>query len=492
MEQGTSKRNSFISNFEGTKLFIAKILIGLILFAVYINSLLPQYSQTYDASLVDKVNRLESIRTPKIVLIGNSNLAFGIDSKFLEDEMGMPVVNMGLHGGLGNTFHEEMARLNVTPGDIYVICHSSYNDNDKIGNAELAWITIENHFHLWNLLRFSDIQDMVQSFPVYLKKSFTLVSAGTGNKKTDSVYARQAFNEYGDIEVERRKNFYNGYGDWMKAIPGVGDVAANRLNALNKYLTEKGATLLIAGYPIRNGSVTANSSQYTLFQEKLSKKLDCPVISNYIDYMFDYRYFYNAHLHLNSEGAKLRTIQLVSDLKHWMQSGSDANKDQYVDMVSDVNLPHIDDFDEYIHALSNAKDRYTIFISWTNGKSMDRNTKLLDMLKNFGVNIDGLSTNNYAAVIENGIVIQENAQYGKVELSGEVDAGKMKYSIFSDGINKKQGSSIRLNGNECSENVDGLNIVVYSNETHRRLDEVGFDCSVPKPKAHRFVIKPKA
>ena len=77
----------------------------------YIFNMLPQYENGYCASLIDKVNRLKSINEPKIVLLGNSNLAFGIDSKMLEESMNMPVVNMGLHGGDGNAFHEEMAKI---------------------------------------------------------------------------------------------------------------------------------------------------------------------------------------------------------------------------------------------------------------------------------------------------------------------------------------------------------------------------------------------
>ena len=50
------------------------------------------------------------IEEPKIILIGNSNLAFGIDSEKIENSVGMPVVNLGLHGSLGNEFHESMAK----------------------------------------------------------------------------------------------------------------------------------------------------------------------------------------------------------------------------------------------------------------------------------------------------------------------------------------------------------------------------------------------
>ena len=75
-----------------------------------------QYNDNYDAALVDKVERLKSITEPKIILVGDSNVAFGINSKKIEEELGMPVVNLGLHGALGNAFHEQIAKLDIGGG----------------------------------------------------------------------------------------------------------------------------------------------------------------------------------------------------------------------------------------------------------------------------------------------------------------------------------------------------------------------------------------
>ena len=77
-----------------------------------------QHEDGYCASLIDKAARLESINDPKIILVGNSNLSFGMDSRRVQEALNMPVVNLGLHGGLGNAFHEDIAKLNINSGDI--------------------------------------------------------------------------------------------------------------------------------------------------------------------------------------------------------------------------------------------------------------------------------------------------------------------------------------------------------------------------------------
>ncbi|MBD5105768.1 MAG: hypothetical protein HDT41_02120, partial [Lachnospiraceae bacterium] len=81
--------------------FLKCIILAILLFLLCFVVIMPQYLQNNQASLIDKVKRLESIEGPKIVLVGNSNLPFGIVSEDMENALHMPVVNMGLHGGVG-------------------------------------------------------------------------------------------------------------------------------------------------------------------------------------------------------------------------------------------------------------------------------------------------------------------------------------------------------------------------------------------------------
>lgn len=227
----------------------------------------------------------------------------------------MPVINMGLHGGLGNAFHEEMCRINVQEGDIYIICHSSFADDDTISDKVLAWNTIENHIELWKILRSKDIISMVKSYPTYFKKCLELFSTGNGNRLSEGCYSRDAFNEYGDVSIDRISSIYT----FEKAVtpPEIGKATIDRINKLNNWLEKRGATLLIAGYPIGDGELTVPEEEFVKVQNELSKELVCPFISDYRDYMFDYSMFYNTDLHLTTFGAELRTEQLIEDLKIW-------------------------------------------------------------------------------------------------------------------------------------------------------------------------------
>lgn len=275
-----------------------------------------QFTESYQASLIDKVERLQSIHDPKIILIGNSNVCFGIRSEMIQDAFGMPVVNMGLHGDLGNAFHEEMVKLSLHEGDIVIVCHSDFSDNDSILDPELAWTTLEHHSEMWPLIRRQDWPKMAEGYPKYL---YSAVSRwAVKYKQPEGAYFRSGFNEYGDYTENNGKKLSYVFAQDSVLVPEINDTCIDRLNALNEYVSANHAALLIAGYPIGYGEYTPDKSLYDSFERELREKLNCAVISRYTDYFFPYQYFYNTKLHLNGEGAMLRTQQLIADLKGWM------------------------------------------------------------------------------------------------------------------------------------------------------------------------------
>lgn len=309
------KQNLFTSNSKKTASLLLMLFLILLSIILFINTIIPQYTYEYTASLLDKVERLESIDDPKIILIGNSNLAFGINSEQLEQAFSMPVVNMGLHGGLGNSFHEQFVKNNINKGDIIIISYTDFDDNGELRDPELAWVTLENHQKLWKYIEGKNLKSLWSAFPGYLKKAITLWENKTGNHVPEDIYSRQAFNEYGDIYWERVGT--NIEITSTIYVPNVSEECANRLNKLNQYIVDCGATMLIAAQPIPSGVYTPDEKEYIQFQNKLEKYMDAPVISNFTDYLIDYKYFYNSIYHLNSEGADIRTRQLISDIKRW-------------------------------------------------------------------------------------------------------------------------------------------------------------------------------
>ena len=278
---------------------------------------MPQYLNNYQAALIDKNERLCSIDEPKIVLIGNSNLVFGIDSAAIEDAIGMPVVNMGMHGNLGNPFVEQAALKNVHEGDIVILSYSNFDDGDVIRNPQLAWITIENHLELYSYVRPKDWKDMIKAYPTYLKNCLNLWSQGIGNMDSGTEYSRLQFNEYGD-NIYDRPSLLPGTDFSVVHIPAIGDATTDRINKLDQKLKEEGAVLLVAAYPTPITEYTPPREEYVAFSDEIDARLTCPLISRYEDYMMDKELFYNTYLHLNDQGVQVRTALLIEDIQKYL------------------------------------------------------------------------------------------------------------------------------------------------------------------------------
>lgn len=302
-----------------TALFILLFLCECLLFLAFDRFVIGnQFMGGYDAALIDKSERLKSITGNKIVLIGNSNLAFGMDSEMLEQKVGMPVVNMGLSGGLGNEFNESFINFGCSSGDIVIICHTNFADDDKIQSVEEAWSVLEWHEEFWKAsVRKQDILPLIEAWPRYMHSAFLgWLGGGKGNDVEGmGGYARGWFNEYGDIGIFRKGRMV--FQEGGVGVPEINDTCVDRINRLNSRLNEQGVTLLVAAYPIAYGEFTPDAEIYDQFECELRERLECEVISHYTDYFLPYEDFFDTAVHLTSEGAKKRTEILADDIIRW-------------------------------------------------------------------------------------------------------------------------------------------------------------------------------
>ena len=290
----------------------------LILFVFCFGLVMPQYGGNYQAAMVDKVKKLKETPGERIVLIGNSNLAFGIDSEMIEQELGRPVINMGLHGGTGNCFNERAALLDIHEGDLYVFCETNYDDADQIKNPELAWITIEDHFQLYPLIRLKDWPDMIKAYPTYLGKCLEFWRTGTGNGELNNSYRRSAFNERGDNYYPRPVS--EETIDFTPAtVNHINEDCAGRLNGIYDKLKAKGADMVIAAYPIPLWDEVPSAEAYTQMGQEISDALEAELISDFTAYRYDVSYFYDTHAHLTDAGVYVRTKQLTEDIKKYLE-----------------------------------------------------------------------------------------------------------------------------------------------------------------------------
>lgn len=80
----------------------------------------------YLAALIDKDERLKSVTGPRMIFVGGSGLAFGIDSHFLRERYPYEPINYGLHAFLGGDFMLRHVRDHLRSGDVVVLCFEHF------------------------------------------------------------------------------------------------------------------------------------------------------------------------------------------------------------------------------------------------------------------------------------------------------------------------------------------------------------------------------
>ena len=221
---------------------------------------------------------------------------------------------------------KDIAKLDIDDEDIVIVCHSSYSDDDNIGDKELALITYDYNNQLLPIFRKKDYIGLLKAYPTYLRKSAVLWMLGRGNQDEGGCHSRKAFNKYGDVVVKPEYeqvdvDLFFEQEENRTAVPWINDVCMERLNALNQYCNDHGAKMVVAGYPVAYGKYDSfGKDDFIKFQRNLEDALSCDVISDFTDYFYPYDYFYNTALHLNDKGREARTKQLIKDMKKWMDT----------------------------------------------------------------------------------------------------------------------------------------------------------------------------
>jgi hypothetical protein len=291
------------------KIFIMFILLiaGISMLIVLIPSL-PENS--YDLAIIDKHRILADIQGPKIVLAGGSNLAFGIDSAEIQNKFHIPVVNMGLHGGigLGRILDDIFPFMN--PDDILLIVPEySYFTNGWNGAAtayELIF-DVRQYRLLWSFYYW-----LPSGFSGYLSTKLENIKTKTSNHHP-LAYSRDGFNEYGDY-IKHLK---------MENQPFSSSSDLGTLNQTYLYhffqfvdnFSRKGITVTLS-YPCYEEQSFRNSIGLIQKLDTIFRtKENLLVISNPEVYCFPHETFYDMVYHLNGEGRSVRTRQLIQDLQ---------------------------------------------------------------------------------------------------------------------------------------------------------------------------------
>ncbi len=305
---------------------LAMFLIPFVMVFAAVFALPAVYDDTFVGELSEKYDRLCSIEGKKIVIVGGSSAAFGLDSRMIQDELGYEVVNFGLYADLGTKLMMDLSRASVNEGDIFILTpEMSAQTLSLYFGSETALEAMDGSFSMLTHVDRDDYGSLVgAAWKVGSSKLRYLIS-GT-RPVNQGAYKKENFNEYGDNVFDRPYNELSGYGNPIRLdfSADFSDGSLSEYEEFIKYVNEytafirsHGGEVYFSFPPMNQRAVEENNTDESIrsFYKNLCLNLDCKVISNVFDYIMDDGYFFDSEFHLNNSGVTVRTVKLIDDIK---------------------------------------------------------------------------------------------------------------------------------------------------------------------------------
>lgn len=280
-------------------------------------SIPPQYEQSFLGGLAIKEEYAAGIKERKILLVGGSNLPFGVDCDIIEEYTGMPCVNFGLYAALGTKYMIDQSRAYIEKGDIVILCPETNEQTMSLYfGAQTAWQAADSYPQSLTRIRFENISDMLGAYPSHIASCWRLYRQDEA--ELQGVYTVSSFDEKGDICYPREKNILPlGYDPNMmlSLTPAlVTEEFTDYINDYTAYAEGKGAYVFYSFPPMNRSAVTSDAAEHADFFWTLNEALDCQIISSPEAYMYDASLFYDSNFHLNDAGVGVRSLQLAEDI----------------------------------------------------------------------------------------------------------------------------------------------------------------------------------
>jgi hypothetical protein len=311
-----------------------KFILKAIIFSVLILSTVfgviyiqPIDKDKYLMVLLDKHRILATTPQPRIIFVGDSSLAFGLDSAMVRKATGYNVVNMGLHGGLGLIYIMDELKPYLKKDDIVVFA-LDYTHYIGLGTGDNTLIEVTIVMP-WIIKYYSreNYMPFINNIPVTFQRR---LSGLLSPSKEGPGHRRSGFNEYGDNigHIGLKSDAFKGMDFIAKYVPQarqlnmtrflpgrVNDIIVTYMNRFSAYWEPRGVKIYLAYSPLMENDRPKQEKTLQSLDKDIRARIKMKVIGSPLTYIYPQKYFYDNEFHLNGEGRELRSEQLLKDMK---------------------------------------------------------------------------------------------------------------------------------------------------------------------------------
>lgn len=302
---------------RSTLTFILRLFVFFIILLVLVKTI-PSSRYDRNSALHGKIQKDRLLKAnnerKRIIIVGGSNVSYGIDSRILINELGMDVINTGIQHTIGLEYMVNAVMPFVRANDIVLICpeYEQFKGDFYHGDKSTLTLIFEVDANFRNLT-LAHSQHLIKDLPPYLCSRLNPIKyILSGNH--EGPHSVNSFNEYGDavLHLDMKPEYFNTQDS----------ISDNEFNLSvvsfleeSKVKLEKLGVKLLMSYPCISESAAMSNSKFidkvhqNIFESSLT------LISNPNDYFFADSLFFNSKYHPLRSGNEMRTFQLAKDLQ---------------------------------------------------------------------------------------------------------------------------------------------------------------------------------
>jgi hypothetical protein len=312
---------------------LAFLLVQAVMAACVIGYGTPHNSNHYLGTMQDKIERLEACDGSRVVVLGGSNVAFGIHSEVLQDKTEMEAVNLGLHVSLGLPFFLECYRQHSHSGDIVVLCpeyHLLATEEHQNGDATIIsdlleqWPAAKQYFGGPEHTSWKEFLDHEGLWIAHqwVRRAFRRIR----NKDTSGkIYYRSSFNEFGDMVAHHGRESVPlmPTGEVPPITPECIESTVSLLNDFADECEKRGVTVYLSYPPLLDSLYAESRASITQVHEMLQDRVRIPLLNSPDKFALPEEDFFDTAYHLTEQAGERRTQYIASAIRQRQVNSSE-------------------------------------------------------------------------------------------------------------------------------------------------------------------------
>ncbi len=303
--------------------FSVQALVSLVFLSPYLLKHDQVVGQGFMAATNDKYTLLRQQKSPRIVWVGGSSVAYGVNSPYVAGKLPYQPVNMGLHAGFGVEYMLNEVEPGLQPGDVVVVSLEYENFVDFPPGPKDVFDVLE--------ARPQNIEFMPLSYvPAMLDKGLIFTGgmlrrsglALTGDIQRKPYYRRDSFNQYGDVVahfgVPNNTEKVTTDNKTFKFTDEDIDRVVRRLNGFNERCKAKNIQVFFSYAPLVNRLVDASRPEINKIQTEFARSLQFPILDTPDEVGYSDEYYFDTRYHLDQRGSQKRSEHLVEKLSRYL------------------------------------------------------------------------------------------------------------------------------------------------------------------------------